>query len=455
MEYHLAIEKQRAFFLTGATRPIGYRLRQLKILKGAIQKYEAEILEALCTDLGKPAFEGYATEVGMVYEEIGHALRYLKKWARPKRVRAPLTQFPSSCRLYEEPKGIALIMSPWNYPFQLTAAPLVAAIAAGNCVVVKPSRYSEATSAVLEKMLAESFEAEYITIFQGGSAVNTELLREKFDHIFFTGSPAVGHVVMQAAARHLTPVTLELGGKSPCIVDETANIGLAARRIAWGKLINAGQTCVAPDYVAVHSKVKSHFEEAYKKAVLDLYGDAPLEQKDYGKIINRKHFDRLLGLLEQERSVWGGKSNADTLKIEPALLQEATWDSPAMQDEIFGPILPVLTFDSFTGLFEELKQKPVPLAAYLFTKNPQHEEMFRHELRFGGGCINDTVVHLTNPRMPFGGAGQSGMGNYHGYYGFLTFSHQKSILKKSNVVDVPVRYAPYGDRLSTIKKLMR
>lgn len=455
MEIHLAVEKQRAFFRTGITRTVSYRIQQLKKLKHTIQAYEPEILQALRTDLGKTEFESYITEIGLVYEEIHYAMKKLRKWARPKRVHAPMTQFPSSCRLYTEPKGVVLIMSPWNYPFQLTVAPLVAAIAAGNCVVVKPSRYSQETSSVMEKLLKSCFEEEYITIFQGGSAVNTDLLKESFDHIFFTGSPAVGRVVMQAAAAHLTPVTLELGGKSPCIVDETANISLAAMRIAWGKLINAGQTCVAPDFVIVHSKVRTRFIEEYKKAVCRFYGEEPLENEDYGKIINQKHFERLLGLLQNEKIEQGGKSSSQSLKIEPTLLTEVSWESPVMQEEIFGPILPVLTYESFSGLLEKLKCRPTPLATYLFTKNPQHEEMVRRELRFGGGCINDTVVHLTNPHMPFGGAGESGMGNYHGYYGFLTFSHQKSILKKSNIVDLPIRYAPYKDRLDMVKKLMR
>ena len=449
------IEKQRAFFATGATLPGRFRREQLLRLQEALKTYEEKLLEALRQDLGKSSFEGYETELGILYEEIHFSLKRLKKWMKPERVRTPLLHFPSHSKIYSEPLGVVLIMSPWNYPLQLTIAPLIGAIAAGNCAVVKPSRYSPATSAVMEQMLREFFDEDYISVFQGGSQMNTELLEQRYDLIFFTGSPSVGRVVMEAASKNLTPVVLELGGKSPCIVDETANISLAARRIAWGKLINAGQTCVAPDYALVHSQVYDRFLEEYQKAAHQFYGKTPLENVEYCKIINEKHFNRLSGLLESGEIFFGGKTDARAQKIEPTLLTEVTWESPVMQEEIFGPILPVIKFTSFMEICRRIQERPKPLACYLFTRSAQREQIVLQEVPFGGGCINDTIVHLTNPHMHFGGVGESGMGAYHGKTGFDTFSHRKSVLKKSNVIDVPFRYAPYRNRLSMLKKLMK
>lgn len=449
------IEKQRAYYGTGATLPLEFRAEQLKKLKQALKEYEPKLLAALTQDLGKPPFEGYATELGILYEELNFTLKHFKAWARPKRVTTPIVHFPAKSVVYTEPLGVVLIMSPWNYPLQLTVAPLIAAIAAGDCAVIKPSRYSPATSAVMEEMLHHYFDEEYISVFQGGSQVNTALLELKYDHIFFTGSPNVGRIVMEAASKNLTPVTLELGGKSPCIVDETADIELAARRIAWGKLINSGQTCVAPDYVLVHESRQEEFIRCYGVAVKTYYGDDPIHNPEYCKIINEKHFNRLSGLLADGTAALGGRSNAELRKIEPTVLTGVTPDSPVMREEIFGPILPVIPFHSFTEAGEFAKARPKPLALYLFTSDPQRELRVINEVPFGGGCINDTVAHLGNPHMHFGGVGESGMGAYHGETGFYTFSHRKSVLKKSVRLDVPVRYAPYGEKLSLLRKLMK
>lgn len=449
------IEKQRSYFNTGATLSFAFRINQLKRLKQALKEFEPQLLSALQEDLGKPEFEGYEAELGILYEEINFTLKHIKSWAKPKRVPTPMVHFPAKSTVYTEPLGLVLIMSPWNYPLQLTVAPLIAAISAGDCAVVKPSRYSPATSGVIEKMLNQYFDEEYISVFQGGSQVNTALLELKFDHIFFTGSPHVGRIVMEAAAKNLTPVTLELGGKSPCIVDETADIPLAARRIAWGKLINAGQTCVAPDYALVHESVKEQFIKEYIASVRAFYGENPLHNAEYCKIINEKHFNRLLGLLSSGTAVLGGNADAAGRKIEPTVLTEVTPESPVMQEEIFGPILPVLPFQSFTETLDFVKSRPKPLALYLFTTDAQRELRVMNEVPFGGGCVNDTVVHLSNPHMHFGGVGESGMGGYHGKMGFYTFSHQKSVLKKSNRLDVRFRYAPYGERISLLKKLMK
>lgn len=449
------IEKQRSYFNTGATLPLAFRINQLIRLKQALKEYEPQLLAALQEDLGKPVFEGYEAELGILYEEINFTLKHIKSWAKPKRVPTPLVHFPAKSAVYTEPLGVVLIMSPWNYPLQLTVAPLIAAISAGDCAAVKPSRYSPATSGVIEKMLNHYFEQEYISVFQGGSQVNTALLELKFDHIFFTGSPHVGRIVMEAAAKNLTPVTLELGGKSPCIVDETANIALAARRIAWGKLINAGQTCVAPDYVLVHESVMDQFIKEYGASVRTFYGDDILNNAEYCKIINEKHFSRLKGLLSSGTVVFGGNTDETGRKIEPAVLTDVSLQSPVMQEEIFGPILPILPFRSFTETIDFVKARPKPLALYLFTTDAQRELRVLNEVPFGGGCVNDTVVHLSNPNMHFGGVGESGMGGYHGKMGFYAFSHQKSVLKKSNRLDVRFRYAPYGERLSLLKKLMK
>lgn len=449
------IEKQRAYFLTGVTLDVDFRINQLKKLKNALHEFEPKLLEALTKDLGKPDTEGYVTELGVLFEEINYTLKHLRSWIKPKRVPTPLMHFISKSKIYTEPLGVVLIMSPWNYPLQLTIAPLIAAISAGNCAVVKPSRFSYYTSLVIEDMIKAHFPLEYISVFQGGSDVNTKLLEIKFDHIFFTGSPYVGKIVMEAAAKHLTPVTLELGGKSPCIVDDTADIELAAKRIVWGKLINAGQTCVAPDYILVNSAVKDKLIENLKTYIVKFYGNDILNNKDFPKIINEKHFLRLSGLLQSGQVVFGGKTDSTLNKIEPTILDNVTLESPIMQEEIFGPIIPVIQYNTIDEAISIIRKFAKPLALYIFTTSNDVERKFLKSISFGGGCVNDTIIHLTNPNMHFGGVGESGMGAYHGKKGFETFSHQKSILKKSNIIDVNFRYAPYNNKLALFKKLMK
>lgn len=454
MDYESAVKRQRKYFLSGETLAYEFRMESLRRLKKAIRKYENDILCGMETDLAKPHFEGYEAEVGIVYEEINYAMKHLKKWMRPEKVKTPLIDFPAKSRVVKQPLGVALIMSPWNYPFQLTIAPLAAAIAAGDCCVVKPSRYSPATSAVIERMLKETFSEEYITVFQGGSEVNTRLLDLKFDCIFFTGSPTVGKVVMEKAAKFLCPVTLELGGKSPCIVDETADIKLAARRIMWGKCINSGQTCVAPDYLIAHKSVKQALLKELENAVKSFYGANALESPDYCKIISRKHYDRLKSALKDGEIVFGGECDDRTMKIQPTVMCDLPSDSPLLTEEIFGPILPVLEFETLDEVIVYIEDRPKPLALYYFTDRKSRMRRIIERTSFGGGVMNDTVVHLTNPNMHFGGVGESGMGGYHGRRGFETFSHRKSVMYRGKF-DIQVRYAPYEGKMKTIRKLMK
>ncbi len=449
------VKKQRAYFYTEETMNIDSRLNALKKLKASIQKHEQAVLDALKQDLNKAPFEAYATEVGIIYSELNDAMKHLVRWFRPKRVRTPITQFKSTSRIVSEPYGVVLIMSPWNYPFQLTIAPLIGAISGGNCAVVKPSAYSPATSDIIGKIIEDCFSASYVTVIKGGREANQELLKEKFDYIFFTGSVDVGKSVMEAAAKNLTPMTLELGGKSPCIVDQDVNLDMTARRITWGKFINSGQTCVAPDYVLVHKDRKEQLINAIKKYIREFYGDNPCRNPDFPKIVNQKHFNRLKDLIESGDIAAGGDSNEATLQISPTILVNVGWDDPVMQEEIFEPILPVLEFDDLSQVIRDVNNRPKPLALYLFTRNKEVEKRILKSISFGGGCINDTIVHLATSHMPFGGVGDSGMGSYHGKWSFDTFTHKKSILKKSFAVDIKLRYPPYKDKLSTLKKLMR
>ncbi len=437
------IEKQRAFFQSGMTLDVEFRLTQLKKLKKAVQSYRMELQEALKKDLNKPEFESYATEIGLVMEEIQYAVNHLKKWMRPERAAVSIVNFPSSGRIYREPYGVTLIMSPWNYPVLLTLEPLIGAIEGGNCAVVKPSAYAPHTSTVLKELLEKTFPKQYIAVVEGGRKENQDLLAEKFDLIFFTGSVSVGKQVMEAASRHLTPVVLELGGKSPCIVDETSNVRLSAKRIVWGKFINGGQTCVAPDYVLVAESVKESFLQYLCYYIKKSYGDGKEIPADYSRIVNRKHFDRLLHLLEGEHPVIGGTFREETLQIFPTVLDQINFDSRIMQEEIFGPILPVLTFQNFQEMIQEGKNRPKPLAAYLFTRSKKNREYFLKHYQSGGACINDTVMHLASNTMPFGGVGNSGMGGYHGKYSFDAFTHERSVLSKSLLIDLPLRYPPY------------
>lgn len=388
-------------------------------------------------------------------QELNYTIKHLGKWTKGERVKTPIAQFISRSKIYSEPYGLTLIISPWNYPFQLIVGPLIGAIAAGNCAVLKPSPYSVNTTNLMAKIIKETFDEEYIALVQGGREVNQKLLDEKFDYIFFTGGTTVGKVVMEAASKHLTPVTLELGGKSPCIIDETADIDLAAKRIVWGKLINAGQTCVTPDYLLVHKSVKKELIDSMKKYISQFYGDKPLDNPDYPKIINKKHFNRLIELMDHEEIIFGGKYSEATNQIEPTIFDNVTWENKIMEEEIFGPFIPILKFEDFNSIITGINKKPKPLSLYLFTTNKEREEKVINEISFGGGCINDTVVHLATSYMPFGGVGNSGMGSYHGKWSFDSFSHKKSILKKSNLLDLPFRYPPFKNGLDFVKKIMK
>ena len=437
------IEKQRHFFYNGVTLPVDYRLDALRKLKDCILRNETAINTALKSDLGKSPFESYMCETGLVLSELSYMLKHIKKFAKETTVWTPLAQFHSRSFKKPSPHGVTLIMSPWNYPFMLTIEPLIDAIAAGNTAVLKPSAYSPATSQIIKQMVEECFPPEYVSVILGGRAENNCLLEEHFDYIFFTGSPAVGKEVMQKASRYLTPVTLELGGKSPCIVEKSANLKLAAKRIVFGKYLNCGQTCVAPDYIYCDPAVKDALLKELKKQITKQFGKTPLKNKDYGKIVNEKHFQRIVGLIDEKKVVHGGTTNKPTLQIEPTILDHVTWDDPVMQEEIFGPVLPILTYDSIGQAAAKIDSMPHPLALYIFTSNKTIARQVTSRCGFGGGCINDVVIHLATSEMGFGGFGESGMGAYHGKAGFDTFSHYKSIVDKKTWMDLPMRYQPY------------
>ncbi|MBQ8163955.1 MAG: aldehyde dehydrogenase [Clostridia bacterium] len=445
-EIQLLLEKQRKYYRSGETIPVKFRIQQLKKLYNTVKKYETEINDALKADLGKSHYEGFMCESGLVLTEIGYMIKHTKKFAKRKRVPTPLAQFHSHSFKQPVPYGNTLIMSPWNYPFLLTLDPLADAIAAGNTAIVKPSAYSPATSRIVEKIIKECFDPEYVAVVTGGRSENTALLDQKFDFVFFTGSQAVGKEVLRHTAEHLTPAVLELGGKSPCIVDSSANIKLAAKRIVFGKYLNCGQTCVAPDYILCERSVKDAFVTEVVKQIKKQYGENPLENKDYGKIINEKHFNRLCGLIEESKVVIGATTNAETCQIAPTVMDNVTYDDAVMGEEIFGPIMPILTFDDFDTVVDELKIKDKPLALYLFTSNKKHIKRVTTELSYGGGCINDVVIHLATSAMGFGGVGESGMGSYHGKDGFDAFSHYKSIVDKKTWLDLPMRYQPYKSK---------
>ena len=441
------IASQRTFFQSGTTLSVKFRIEKLKLLRKTIKKYEKEITYALSVDLGKSNYEGFMCEVGLVLSEASYMIKHTKKYAREHRVHTPLSQFAS--RSYEKacPYGNTLIMSPWNYPFLLTMDPLIDCIAAGNTTIVKPSAYSPATSDILDKIISECFSEEYVAIVKGGREENAQLLEKKFDFIFFTGSQNVGKEVFRHCAEYLTPLVLELGGKSPCIVESSANIKLAAKRIVFGKYLNSGQTCVAPDYVLCEKSVKDELVREIVNQIKQQYGKNPLENKDYGKIINIKHFERLLGLIDKRKVVIGGKNNKETLQIAPTVMDNVSFADPIMQEEIFGPIMPILTFECYEDIFTILADKPKPLALYLFSENKKHIKEIMNRCSFGGGCINDTIIHLATNEMGFGGVGESGMGAYHGKIGFEVFSHTKSIVDKKTWLDLPMRYQPYKNKL--------
>ena len=442
-EIRQIVENQRTYFYTGATLPLSHRIEALKKIQSYILTHEAEIGKAIRKDLGKSDFESYMCETGLVLSEITYMLKHIRSFAKEKNVLTPLAQFHSRSFKKPSPYGVALIMSPWNYPFLLTIDPLIDALAAGNTVVLKPSAYSPYTSAVIQSMIEECFDTRYVAVITGGRAENTCLLNEHFDYIFFTGSQTVGKEVMRHAAAHLTPVTLELGGKSPCIVEASANIKLAARRIVFGKYLNCGQTCVAPDYIYCDRKIKDQLLAEIKRQIKRQFRSEPLTNKNYGKIINEKHFDRITKLIDSSKVVFGGKCDRTTLKIEPTVMDHVTFDDAVMQEEIFGPILPILTYDSLDQAIHKINSMPHPLALYVFTSDKTAARKVTARCGFGGGCINDTIIHLATSEMGFGGFGESGMGSYHGKDGFRTFSHYKSIVDKKTWLDLPMRYQPY------------
>lgn len=454
MDMEELVKKQRDFFLTGATLPYAARRDWLRTLGYALERYEEKLKEALHEDLHKAGMESYMAEIALTKAELKYCLRHLKGWMQHKRVKSSLANFHSKAFTVAEPYGVALIMAPWNYPVMLCLEPLINALAAGNCVILKPSAYAPATSAVLAEMMATSLPPQLVTVVEGGRDENAALLEQRFDYIFFTGGVTVGRLVLEKAARYMTPVTLELGGKSPCIVDATADVRLAARRIIFGKLLNAGQTCVAPDYLLVEHSVKEQLLKALQREITLRLGSEPLDNEEYPKIVNQKHFRRIMNLIEGEKVVCGGCGREETLQIAPTLLDEVTLQSPVMQEEIFGPVLPVLTYQGRDELLGILRHFEKPLACYLFTGNQVMEQWLLANFSFGGGCINDTIVHLATSEMAFGGVGYSGMGGYHGRVGFETFSHRKSVLKKYNWLDVPVRYHPYSRWKEKIIRLL-
>lgn len=436
---------QRKFFDKGITKNYGFRMAALERLERALEEYETELVRALQADLNKSPSESYMAEIGMTKSELCYVKQHLHKWMRPEKVLTPLSQFPAKSCIMPEPYGVTLIMAPWNYPVLLCLEPLINAIAAGNCVLLKPSAYAPTVSSVLKKLLASVFPEKYVAVVEGGRQENALLLEQRFDYIFFTGGAAVGKIVLEKAAGYVTPVTLELGGKSPCIVDKTADLYLAAKRIAFGKLLNAGQTCVAPDYVIVHEEVREEFLKFLKGHLTTMMKGNALENSDYPKIINEKHYKRVLGLLKKEKIIFGGTGNPDTLQIQPTILTDVALTDAVMQEEIFGPVIPVLTFSEPDDLKTIIGSYEKPLAFYLFTGSEGMKRWALRTFSFGGGCINDTIVHLASSRLPFGGVGGSGMGSYHGKAGFLTFSHKKSIVENRVFPDIPLRYQPYSE----------
>ncbi len=454
MEINSLVTAQRKYFESGATRSTEFRIEMLKKLRRSILNNNSEISAALMRDLNKHPYETYMCETGLVLDEIAYHIKHLAKWNRVRHVPGSIGQLPGKGRIYPEPYGVALIMAPWNYPVQLCLMPLIGAISAGNCAVIKPSAYAEESSHVINKIISETFAPEYVSVVEGGRAENQALLEEKFDYIFFTGSPKVGHLVMEQAAKSLTPVTLELGGKSPVIVDETANISLAARRVAFGKVLNAGQTCVEPDYLLIQSKVKDKFIEEYRKALKTFFPGGDMSAMAH--IINDKHFDRLSALLSCGTAVIGGGTDKASRFIEPTVLVDVAPDSAIMQQEIFGPILPVLCYESLDECIGVIRTKPRPLALYMFSEDKRAQKKVLDSCSFGGGCINDTILHLAGSSMSFGGVGNSGMGSYHGQKSYETFTHFRSVLRQSSAIDVPLRYLPYNTvKEKIVKKLLK
>jgi aldehyde dehydrogenase (NAD+) len=446
------IGQQRQFFATGKTKDVDFRLEQLNQLKSAIVSNQSRIVDAVKADLNRPEYEAYF-EIASI-AEVNYAIKNLKSWVKPRKVPISMDQFPATARIYPEPLGVVLIIGPWNYPFQLMISPLVGAIAAGNCTILKPSEIAANTSEVVADMISQTFDPGFVAAVEGGVEISQQLLAEKFDRIFFTGGTKIGRIVMEAAAKNLTPVTLELGGKSPCIVDSDVQVEYTAKRIAWGKFINAGQTCIAPDYLLVDKKVKPNLMQAIKTAIGEFYGEDPQASPDYCRIINQRQWERLSAFI-QDGEVWvGGKTNREDKYIAPTVLDKVSWDAPVMQDEIFGPILPVLEYDDLTEAIAQINARPKPLALYFFSKDKEKQKRILRETSSGGVCLNDTVMQVGVTTLPFGGVGDSGIGSYHGKASFDTFSHEKSVLQKSFLLDLKWRYAPYKGKLDLIKKII-
>lgn len=447
------VQNQRNYFKTGKTRDISYRIQRLAVLKKAIRDNEDAILKAVKSDLQKPEAEAVVSEVGLVISEIDYALKHIKSWVRPKRVRTPMVHQPAKSYINAEPLGVVLIIGPWNYPFQLVIAPLVGALAAGNCSLMKPSEFSPHTSNVIAKIIEENFDRDFICVIEGDVEVAQELLAEKFDHIFFTGGTGVGRIVMELAAKNLTPVTLELGGKCPCIIDHDTHVERSARRIVWGKFMNAGQTCVAPDYLLVDKRIKEKLILSLKKYIREFYGEDPSKSPDYGRIINGNHYYRLSGLLEDCEVLIGGDLDEEDRYIAPTLIDSISLDHKIMEEEIFGPILPVIEYKDLADAISIVNERPKPLAIYFFSRDKEKQERVVRETSSGGVCVNDTLVHLVTSTLPFGGVGNSGMGRYHGKAGFDTFSNQKSIMKRSFQFDISLRYPPFKGKMKILRRM--
>ena len=453
MNYADILQQQKTFFNTHATKDLDFRKAQLQKLKKLVKSNEKLLYDAIYQDFGKSEFETFGTEISFIYKDIDYYLKNLKSFAKPKNVLTNIVNQMGSSKIVFEPLGNCLVIGAWNYPYQLTLTPVIAAIAAGNTCMIKPSELPENTMKAMAKLINENFDPQFLYVVEGGVEETTAILKLRFDKIFFTGSPRVGKIVYKAAAEHLTPVTLELGGKSPAFVTEKADLNIAARRIVWGKFINAGQTCVAPDYLYVAENIKAKFlkvliEEIKKRNYTD-------NVDHYCKIINERNFDRLEKMIDREKMVFGGETNREKRYISPTVLDNVTWDDAVMQEEIFGPILPILTYKNLETAMQTVVEGEKPLSAYLFSNDAKEQELFTEKLSFGGGCINDTLMHLSNDRLPFGGVGNSGIGHYHGKFGFIAFSHQKAILKKSNYLEPELKYPPYSDaKLNILKKLL-
>lgn len=456
MKYTDIINRQREFFNTGQTLSLDFRISALKTLKNCILSYKNQIYEALFYDLHKSETESFITEISIVINEIDYVVKHLKKWIKPQRAKTPLFMFPSRSRIYRQPYGITLIIAPWNYPFQLLFSPLIGAIAAGNCVIAKPSQKTNNTLKVIEKIIAEVFLPEYVSLISVKEQDDIfSLLKHRFDYIFFTGGTRFGHRIMQSAAQYLTPLTLELGGKSPCIVDNDAHIKVAARRIAWGKFLNCGQTCVAPDYLWVHRSIKKALLSEMKNAISDFFGNDPKNSPDYGRIVSDIHFDRLCSLMTSGRIVFGGTIDRLSRYISPTILDNVHPNEAIMQEEIFGPLLPVMEFSDINEVYDYFLTQEKPLAIYYFTSDTSKAQHLLERTSSGGACINDVIMHVANPYIPFGGVGNSGMGNYHGKYSFLTFSHTRSVVKSSPFFDIPIKYPPYKKKITWIKHFIK